>query len=151
MRSFSVARLTLGGPAIQFKAFADAIVEAWFAQAWRDKLAGGFTVSGTSGGDKFSTLQYLHTLAMQHGMIWLGLGEPPGQENGVNRLGSWGGVIAQSVQDSAQVELNQQDALTGEVFGKRVATLALKLSASHLKDLESNEIPFSKTAGLETA
>ena len=62
----------MGGPAAKFKAFADATVESWFAQAWRDKLAAGFTVSGTPSGDKFSTLQYFHTLAMQHGMIWVG-------------------------------------------------------------------------------
>jgi len=98
----------MGGPAAQFKAFADATVESWFAQAWRDKLAAGFTVSGTPSGDKFSTLQYFHTPAMQHGMIWVGLGELPAQENGINRLGSWAGVMAESVQDSPEIELNEQ-------------------------------------------
>jgi NAD(P)H dehydrogenase (quinone) len=47
----------MGGPASQFKAFADATVDAWYEQKWRDKLAAGFTVSGTPSGDKFSTLQ----------------------------------------------------------------------------------------------
>jgi NAD(P)H dehydrogenase (quinone) len=41
----------------------------------RDKLAAGFTVSDSPSGDKLGTLQYLFTLAMQHGMVWVGLGE----------------------------------------------------------------------------
>src|SRR5271169_1641836 len=36
----------MGGPAAQFKAFADATGGKWFAGAWRDKIAAGFTVSG---------------------------------------------------------------------------------------------------------
>src|SRR5690349_20301554 len=53
----------MGGPAAQFMAFADASVERWSEQRWRDKLAAGFTVSGALSGDKFNTLQYFHTLA----------------------------------------------------------------------------------------
>ena len=34
-------------PAAQFKAFADATGERWFKAAWKDKLAAGFTVSGS--------------------------------------------------------------------------------------------------------
>jgi NAD(P)H dehydrogenase (quinone) len=116
----------MGGPAAQFKAFADATVDAWYEQKWRDKLAAGFTVSGTPSGDKFSTLQYFHTLAMQHGMIWIGLAEMPAQPNGVNRLGSWGGAMAETGQESPDVEPNEEDKLTGEMLGKRVATFALK-------------------------
>jgi len=114
----------MGGPAAQFMAFADATVERWSEQKWRDKWAAGFTTSGALSGDKFNTLQYFHTLAMQHGMIWIGLGELPAQPNGVNRLGSWGGVMAQSADDSADVV--PEDKLTGELLGKRVATFALK-------------------------
>jgi NAD(P)H dehydrogenase (quinone) len=141
----------MGGPAAQFKAFADATVEAWFAQAWRDKLAAGFNVSGTPSGDKFSTLQYFHTLAMQHGMIWVGLGELPAQENGINRLGSWVGAMAESEQDSPEIELN--DKLTGEVLGKRIARLSLKLSRSQPQHLETepDKIPFPTSQELETA
>src|SRR5271169_4260468 len=51
----------MGGPAAQFKAFADATAGKWFGSAWRDKIASGFTVSGSPSGDKFSTLQYFHT------------------------------------------------------------------------------------------
>jgi NAD(P)H dehydrogenase (quinone) len=120
----------MGGPAAQFKAFADATGERWFKSAWRDKLAAGFTVSSSPSGDKFSTLQYFHTLAMQHGMIWIGLGEMPMQPNGVNRLGGFGGAMAQAGFDSPEVAPNSEDKRTGELLGQRVATFAAKLSAS---------------------
>jgi hypothetical protein len=56
--------------------------------------------------------------------IWIGLGELPGQPNGVNRLGSWGGAMAQPLDESADIV--PEDKLTGERLGKRVATFALK-------------------------
>ena len=52
------------------------------------------------------------------------MGELPGQPNGVNRLGSWGGVMAQPLDESADIV--PEDKLTGELLGKRVATFALK-------------------------
>jgi len=55
----------MGGPSAQFKAFADACGGKWYAGAWRDKLAAGFTISSGPSGDKLSTLHYLFTLAMQ--------------------------------------------------------------------------------------
>ena len=118
----------MGGPAAQFKAFADASVRRWSEQSWRDKLAAGFTTSGALSGDKFSTLQYFHTLVMQHGMVWIGLGELPGQPTGVNRLGSWGGAMAQSLEEDSNVVA--ADRLTGEVLGRRVATFASKNQTS---------------------
>jgi NAD(P)H dehydrogenase (quinone) len=85
----------MGGPAAQFKSFADATGERWFKAAWKDKLAAGFTVSGGPSGDKLSTLQYFFTLSMQHGMIWVGLTELPFNDKGINRLGSYSGAMGQ--------------------------------------------------------
>jgi len=116
----------MGSVAAQFKAFADASVGSWFQQKWLDKLAAGFTVSGTPSGDKLSTLQYFQTLAMEHGMLWVSLGEMPMQSNGVNRLGSWSGAMAQANQEPVDIAPNKEDRLTGETLGKRVATLALR-------------------------
>src|SRR5690349_6044864 len=48
----------MGGPAAQFKAFADATGGRWYGGAWRDKVAAGFTVSSGPSGDKLSTLHY---------------------------------------------------------------------------------------------
>jgi len=98
----------------------------WARAAWRDKLAGGFTVSGGPSGDKLNTLQYFFILAMQHGMIWIGLGEMPMQPNGVNRLGAFGGAMGQG-HESPDVAPNEADKLTGEILGKRVAQFALKM------------------------
>ena len=117
----------MGGPAAQFKAFADATGERWFKAAWRDKLAAGFTVSSSPNGDKAGTLQYFQTLAMQHGMLWAGLAEMPMQSNGVNRLGGFAGALAQAGFDSPEVAPNAEDKLTGERLGQRVASLALRL------------------------
>jgi NAD(P)H dehydrogenase (quinone) len=117
----------MGGPAGQFKTFADATAAKWFTSAWRDKIASGFSVSNSPAGDKFSTLQYFHTLAMQHGMVWIGLGELPMQPNGVNRLGSFAGATAQAGHESPDEKPNAEDKLTGEILGKRVAEFAVKL------------------------
>lgn len=118
----------MGGPAAQFKAFADATVSSWSQQKWRDKVASGFTISGAPSGDKLSTLQYFHLLAMEHGMIWVGTGEMPGQLNGVNRLGSWTGVMALAQPEQAtEVAPNAEDKLSGELLGRRVAGVVGKL------------------------
>jgi NAD(P)H dehydrogenase (quinone) len=117
----------MGGPAAQFKAFADASGGRWFASAWRDKIAAGFTVSMGPSGDKLSTLHYLFTLAMQHGMVWIGQSETPMNNQGINRLSSYSGVMAQAGQEAPEVAPNAADKLTGEIFGKRVAEYAVKL------------------------
>jgi len=117
----------MGGPAAQFKAFADATGPKWYMGTWRDKVASGFTVSGSPSGDKLGTLQYFFTLAMQHGMLWAGLGEMPAQPNGVNRIGSSIGVMVSAGQESPDVAPDAGDKLTGEILGRRVAGYALKL------------------------
>ena len=117
----------MGGPAAQFKAFADATGAKWYAGAWRDKIAAGFTVSMGPSGDKLSTLHYFFTLAMQLGMIWIGLPELPMNDKGINRLSSYSGVMAQAGQEPTDVAPNAADKLTGELLGKRVAEYAVKL------------------------
>src|SRR6478736_4984327 len=114
----------MGGPSGQFKTFADATGGSWYGQKWKDKIASGFSVSNSPIGDKSSTLQYFQTLAMQHSMIWVGLGELPMQSNGVNRLGSFAGVTAQAGQESPEVAPSEADKLTGEVLGRRIAQAA---------------------------
>jgi NAD(P)H dehydrogenase (quinone) len=114
----------MGGPSGQFKTFADATGGTWYGQKWKDKIAAGFSVSSSPAGDKFSTLQYFHTLAMQHSMIWVGLGELPMQGNGANRLGSFAGATAQAGQESPDLAPNEADKLTGELLGRRVAQAA---------------------------
>ena len=114
----------MGGPSGQFKCFADATGERWFKSAWRDKLAAGFTVSGGPSGDKLSTLHYFFTLAMQHGMVWVGQAELPFNDQGVNRLGSYSGAMGQAMQEPPEVAPNEADKLTGVALGRRVAEAA---------------------------
>ncbi len=117
----------MGGPAAQFKAFADATGGRWYGGAWRDKLAAGFTVSSGPSGDKLSTLHYFFTLAMQQGMIWIGFPDNPMNDKGINRLSSYSGVMGQAGQEAPEIAPNAADKLTGELLGKRVATIAAKL------------------------
>ena len=122
----------MGGPAAQFKAFADATAGKWFSSAWKDKIAAGFTVSMSPSGDKLSTLHYLFTLAMQHSGIWVGTGLMPSnskaaQRNDVNYVGSFAGAMAQSPSDSSPAEMLAGDLETAKLFGKRVADTAAKI------------------------
>ena len=114
----------MAGCAAQFKAFADATIGSWSQQKWKNKIAAGFTVSGTPSGDKVITLQYLQAFAMQHGMIWMGTGEMPSQSNGVNRLRTWIGAMAFAEQNTAS-SITKDDLLSGEVFGKRIADFTI--------------------------
>jgi NAD(P)H dehydrogenase (quinone) len=117
----------MGGVAAQFKAFIDAASEIWFQQGWKDKLAGGFTHSSGLSGDKQGTLLYLAINAGQHSMIWVTPGELTssllGKDDGVNRLGSYLGVMGQSELDMSgkPPELDPGDRLTCVLFGKRMA------------------------------
>ncbi|NUR67700.1 MAG: flavodoxin family protein, partial [Streptomyces sp.] len=69
---------TASGP---FHVFAEATSKRWFGQDWKDKLAAGFTNSGSKSGDKLHTLQFFQILAAQHGMHWINLGLHPGWNN----------------------------------------------------------------------
>ncbi len=124
----------MGGPSWQFKKFADASSKPWYSRTWKDKLFAGFTNSATINGDKLSTLQYLVTLAMQHGAIWVGTGMLPSnaksaQRNDVNWLGSSIGAMAQSPSDASPAEMLPGDLETARQFGKRVADTAERLKA----------------------
>lgn len=129
----------MGGPAAQFKAFADATGERWYLRKWADKIAGGFTVSGGPSGDKLSTLHYFFTLAMQHGMAWVGLNEMP-TENGVNRLSSYAGVMGQARQEEPEIAPNAADKLTAESLGRRVAQAAQRWN-QHLAPVRKDTPP----------
>ena len=75
----------MGGPAWQFKKFADASSKAWFSRAWQDKVFGGFTNSASFNGDKQVTLIALQTLASQHGGVWVSLGMLPSNSKAATR------------------------------------------------------------------
>ena len=123
---------SVSGP---FEQFADATAKKWFAQAWKDKLAAGFTCSSNLAGDKQGTLQRMAVLAAQHGMIWVNLGlmpgEPkhPGDDAGnLNRLGFFLGAAAQAGNVPPEQEPGASDLATAEHLGRRVAEVAGRYS-----------------------
>ncbi|MFI0808355.1 flavodoxin family protein [Streptomyces echinatus] len=113
-----------------FHAFAEATSKRWFGQDWKDKLAAGFTNSGSKSGDKLHTLQFFQTLAAQHGMHWVNLGLLPGwnsttgSENDLNRLGFFAGAAAQSNSDQGPEGVHKADIATAEHLGRRVTETA---------------------------
>lgn len=124
----------MGSVAWQFKKFADASSKQWFTQDWKDKIAAGFTNSASMNGDKLSTLHYLFTLAMQHGMIWAGTGLMPSNKkssvrNDVNYVASFSGAMATSPSDAGVDEMLPGDLETARLFGERVAAVAAKFGA----------------------
>ena len=120
---------TMGGPSWQFKKFADTSSKVWFTQGWKDKLFAGFTNSASMNGDKFSTLHYLFTLAMQHSGIWVGTGLMPSntkaaQRNDINYVGSFAGAMMQTPSDASADEVVQGDLETARLYGERIAQVA---------------------------
>lgn len=107
----------MGGPAAQFKAFADATSERWEAQPWRGKVAAGFTVGANPNGDQVATLQYFSILAAQHGMMWQGLDiASVFDQQGRNALGTNMGLTAHAQTDT----LSNTDQATADYFGRRM-------------------------------
>ena len=115
----------MGMASWQFKKFADATSKRWFSSAWKDKVAGGFTISSNLSGDKLSTIQYFMTLSMQLGMVWVGQAEP--NNGSLNRLGSSSGLMAQVGPTSPAADIPQGDLDTAKAYGARVAQMAAKL------------------------
>jgi NAD(P)H dehydrogenase (quinone) len=121
----------MGNISWQFKKFADASSKPWYAQEWKDKLAGGFTNSAGMSGDKFATLTTLFTLAMQHSMIWVSQGLMPSntkaaKRDDVNYLVSYSGAMAQSPSDGSTADMARCDLVTAKLFGQRVADIAAR-------------------------
>jgi multimeric flavodoxin WrbA len=112
----------MGNVSGPFKTFMDASSKPWQEQKWKDKLAAGFTISGSPSGDKLNTLQSLMIYAMQHGMVWVGNAEMPYNTEGINRLGSFTGLMAQAGQVAPDVEPNLADRTSAERLGQRVAS-----------------------------
>lgn len=114
----------MGSTAARFDMFLEEASARWDSQDWRDKLAAGFTVATHGSGDKLVTLQRLVTYAAQMGMIWVGqteIGAPVRPEaTGINRDGSWLGLMATSSRDKTQL-IEPDDLETARRFGARIA------------------------------
>lgn len=119
-----------GSASAAFKAFMEASSNVVMTRGfgWKDKIAAGFTNSGSRSGDKLSTLIQLSLFAAQHGMHWVNLALPPannsstGSEEDLNRLGFWLGATAQSNTDQGpDLAPSASDLATARHLGRRVA------------------------------
>lgn len=123
----------MGGPAWQFKKFADATSKLWMRQALKDTLAAGFTNSASVNGDKASTAQYLYTLSQQHGQVWIGTGLMPANKKAsgpddINWSGGFAAALAISPADASPDEAPRSgDLLTAQALGRRVASFAARI------------------------
>ncbi len=131
----------MGNVSAGMKAFQEDAAKKWFADAWKDKIAGAFTNSSSFSGDKMNTLTSLMVFAMQQGMIFVSLGMKPAENlpesmkeivgpgpDAHNRVGSYIGPMASSFEvkpDAGSPSVG--DIETAELYGKRVAEITLRL------------------------
>ncbi|PWE46436.1 NADPH-dependent FMN reductase [Pseudomonas prosekii] len=127
----------MGSASASFKNFMEATAAFYLAQPWRDKLAAGFTNSGSLCGDKLNTLLQMAVFAAQHSMIWVGLDLLPARSSSgvfdgqLNRLGSSLGAMAQSNVEQAPGDAPPpEDRCTAAHLGERVARLAERMNSS---------------------
>ena len=121
----------MGSLSAGLKTFMEASSGRWMEQKWADKLAAGFTNSGSQNGDKQNTLVDIATFAAQHGMVWINLNIMPGNNNSkgsvddLNRLGASVGAMAQSnIDEGPDVAPTAADLETARKLGERVAKCA---------------------------
>jgi NAD(P)H dehydrogenase (quinone) len=128
----------MGNVSAGFQAFAEATSKRCVGLAWRDKVAAGFTNSGSMSGDKLNAMTSLAVLAAQHHMHWVNLGLGPGWNSStssdleLNRLGFWLGAGAQTATDAGPEEVHDSDVRTCEHLGGRVARVTAQLLAGRL-------------------
>lgn len=123
----------MGSVPWQFKKFADASSKVWAGRGWQDKIFAGFSNSASLNGDKQVSLQYLQTLASQHGGIWVSLGMLPANtlastRQDLNNLGGSVGLLVQSPSDAGADQIPQGDLDSAVKFGERVATVAARFN-----------------------
>ena len=129
----------MGSMSAGMKVFIEAAAKKWFTLAWKDKIAGAFTNSSSFSGDKLNTLVGLVINAMQHGMIFVGLGMLPSANkpdemsqiagpgpDAHNRVGSSIGPMAASFQVNPPEAPCRGDLETAEMYGRRVAEITLQ-------------------------
>lgn len=129
----------MGSMSASMKTFLEAAAKKWFTLAWKDKIAGAFTNSSSFSGDKLNTLMGLVVNAMQHGMIFVGLGMMPSANDpeamsdiagpgpdAHNRVGAFIGPMSASFQVAPVSAPPKGDIETAELYGKRVAETTLR-------------------------
>lgn len=130
----------MGSMSAGMKQFVEASAKKWFTRAWQDKVAGAFTNSSNLSGDKLNTLVGLMINAMQHGMLFVSLGQAPAENaqeslnhpqgpgpEAINRVSSSIGPMASSFQLAPGEGPPEGDLLSAEAYGRRVAGITAQL------------------------
>jgi len=110
----------MGTVSAGFKRFMDHTGALWFTQAWKDKMAAGFTNAAGLSGDKLNTLVAMSLFAAQHSMVWVSQGVFM-EEGGINRMGAWLGLMTQADNAPPEQTPPPEDHETARRFGRRVA------------------------------
>ena len=124
----------MGSASAAFKGFMESTSRLWLQQRWKDKLAAGFTNSGSLYGDKANTIAELCGFAAQHGMLWVSLGMLVNDLRGdrddprhLNRFGSSLGLMTQAdIDRGPELAPPASDLETARAFGRRIAELAAR-------------------------
>lgn len=121
----------MGGVSAQFKGFMETTGRIFTAQAWKDRLAAGFTTAEGLQEDELSTIEQLMGFAMRHGMIWISLGllgsdRMEADDEDHSRLGAYSGATAQSNIDGGIAVMSDSDLATAKALGRRVAEASLR-------------------------
>jgi NAD(P)H dehydrogenase (quinone) len=129
----------MGNMSAGMKSFLEVAVKKWFTLSWKNKIAGAFTNSSSFAGDKLNTLFGLVINAMQHGMIFVGLGMMPSANRpedmksvtgpwpeAHNRAGSFIGPTSASFQVKPPDAPSKGDIETAEIYGRRIAETTLQ-------------------------
>jgi NAD(P)H dehydrogenase (quinone) len=126
----------MGDVSAALKAFFEASSGAWYASAWKDKVAGGFTNSFNASGDKLHALMSIFVLSQQQHMIWVGAGQPASSHgtpaptfgaDEVNRFSYSIGVATQSDNAGPDVTPGSGDREFARRYGARIATITRQL------------------------
>lgn len=138
----------MGSVSSVFKAFLEWGFYPWLNQEWKNKMAAGFTNSSSQNGDKLNTLIDLQAFASQMAMIWVPMGDFPGNNwsggsvNDVNRLGSFMGFMSQSNADAEGDAANllnlsnKGDILTAIRFGEHFAKITQQFTGEKTHNTE---------------
>lgn len=140
----------MGAISIGMKDFIEAAATRWYTHSWNNKIAGAFTNSSSFPGDKLNTLIGLVINAMQHGMIFVGLGIIPatnkfedmaqleGSESKfINHESSLIGPISGSIQFNLDAPPSKEDLDTAESYGRRVGEITLQFVRGRMAQTEA--------------
>jgi NAD(P)H dehydrogenase (quinone) len=113
----------MGSVSAPFKQFMDQSGQRWLKQAWKGKLAAGFTNSGSLNGDKQNVLNTLWVFSQQHSMVWipLNLATTGTSPEDLNRLSISSGASAVSANAPADQTPPSGDRETARHLGREVA------------------------------